>query len=307
MIVLGLTAACMTSTQQANAGEASSKGRVVAAAWKSAGSSATISRSTRSSSNSKLKWRQHRAAKKRPSRRDDNVRLARIDAADHSSAVRRAVGYEVDLSRRREATIDEIDPFNEPQIDPPEVTPEPYFEEIGQQPPLELPGDVPSEEMPTLEELAQAPRFDETCPLPSDLKPITDITDDISAEGIEFPPECTLGDLAYLPRQFAMTTYTWKASGLCHKPLYFEQVALERYGHSFGPFVQPLISGAHFFATVPILPYKMGLEPPGECIYALGYHRPGDCAPRVILPLGLSLRGALLQAGAWTGGVFLIP
>ena len=102
-------------------------------------------------------------------------------------------------------------------------------------------------------------------------------------------------------------TYTWTASGLCHKPLYFEDVQLERYGHMWGPWVQPFMSGAHFFLTVPILPYKMGLEPPNECIYTLGYYRPGDCAPYMIEPFPWSLRGAMYEAGAWVGGVFVIP
>jgi len=156
--------------------------------------------------------------------------------------------------------------------------------------------------------LSRAPNVqDEPCPDPDELKPIGEITNDIAAEAGEFPPECTLGDDIYLPRQWGMTTYTWKASGLCHKPLYFEEVGLERYGHSAGPVLQPFISGAHFFGTLPILPYKMGLEPPCECIYALGYYRPGSCAPRMILPIGISLRGALFQAGAATGVAFLLP
>ena len=48
-------------------------------------------------------------------------------------------------------------------------------------------------------------------------------------------------------------------------------------------------------------------HPPHECRYALGYYRPGSCAPYLIPPVPLSLRGALLEAGAVVGGVFLIP
>ena len=54
-----------------------------------------------------------------------------------------------------------------------------------------------------------------------------------------------------------------------------------------------------------LLPYQIGLNPPNECIYTLGYYRPGDCAPYLIDPVPLSLRGALFEAGALTGGVFL--
>ena len=139
------------------------------------------------------------------------------------------------------------------------------------------------------------------------MKSINELTTDIKAEDGEFPPECTLGDKQFEPRMWPATCFTWKASGVCHKPLYFEEVHLERYGHSWGPFLQPVASGAHFFLTVPILPYKMGLNPPEECMYTLGYYRPGNCAPYLLDPLPLSVRAALFQAGAWAGGVAVIP
>ena len=110
-----------------------------------------------------------------------------------------------------------------------------------------------------------------------------------------------------LRKQWAPITYMWKASGLCHKPLYFEDIQLERYGHGCGPFLQPIASGAHFFLTVPLLPYKMGLEPPDECMYTLGYYRPGSCAPYMLDPIPLSARAGLAEAGVVTGMIFLIP
>ena len=97
------------------------------------------------------------------------------------------------------------------------------------------------------------------------------------------------------------------ASALCHKPLYFEEVQLERYGHTAGPIRQPIISGAHFFLNIAALPYNMAINPPKECEYALGYYRPGSCAPWMIPPIPLSLRGAAAETGAVLGGVFLLP
>ena len=82
---------------------------------------------------------------------------------------------------------------------------------------------------------------------------------------------------------------------------------LERYGHSWGPYLQPVMSGAHFFLNVPILPYKMGLYPPGECVYTLGYYRPGSCAPYLLDPLPLSIRAGLAQAGAVVGFAAFLP
>ena len=125
--------------------------------------------------------------------------------------------------------------------------------------------------------------------------------------GEDYPFECSLGDEPFAPRQWAETIYTWKASGLCHKPLYFEDVQLERYGHSHGPYTQPLISGAHFFATLPILPYKMGLKTPDECVYALGHYRPGSCAPYFVGGYPFTWRAALFEAGAVAGAAAIIP
>jgi hypothetical protein len=123
----------------------------------------------------------------------------------------------------------------------------------------------------------------------------------------EVPTECALGDAKYSSRVWEPMTFTWKASALCHKPLYFEEVQLERYGHTTGPLFQPVLSGAHFFANIAVLPYKMGINPPNECRYALGYYRPGNCAPWLVPPVPISLRGGLLQAGAVMGGVALFP
>lgn len=106
-------------------------------------------------------------------------------------------------------------------------------------------------------------------------------------------------------RGFAEQNYCWSASGLSHRPLYFEDVALERYGQKRP--LQPVFSAFKFYTTVPILPYKIGLDPPHVPIYVLGYQRPGNDVPPVREHLPLSLRGAALEAGAVTGFVFLFP
>lgn len=121
------------------------------------------------------------------------------------------------------------------------------------------------------------------------------------------PQECLIQQPAYVPRTWLASQITWKASNLIHKPLYFEEVNLERYGHTAGPFLQPVVSSAHFFVNVAVLPYKMGVHSPHECQYVLGYYRPGNCAPWIVPPVPLSLRGALFQAGAITGQGLLIP
>jgi hypothetical protein len=121
------------------------------------------------------------------------------------------------------------------------------------------------------------------------------------------PQECTLGHERFAGRNWVPMTWSWKASALCHKPLYFEEEALERYGHMAGPLAQPALSGAHFFLNIAVLPYKMGINPPNECQYALGYYRPGSCAPWILDPIPLSLRGALYQTTAVAAGITGIP
>lgn len=123
----------------------------------------------------------------------------------------------------------------------------------------------------------------------------------------ELPGECVLEGGVHPGRPWLASTFTWKASAVCHKPLYFEDFKLERYGHSRHPLVQPVASGAHFFGSILVLPYKMGIHPPNECVYDLGYYRPGNCAPYLRDPIPISARGAAYMAGAYVGGAFLIP
>ena len=107
------------------------------------------------------------------------------------------------------------------------------------------------------------------------------------------PAECPLPGDDYAIRDFTMITYAWTASAACHKPLWFEDVALERYGHSAGPVKQSLFSAAHFFGSAILLPYNSRLYPPTECRYALGYYQPGDCAPWLLHAFPLSKRAAI--------------
>jgi hypothetical protein len=121
------------------------------------------------------------------------------------------------------------------------------------------------------------------------------------------PYECSLSNDPFQPRSWPLLTYTWKASALCHKPLYFEEMAAERYGHSHGPGLEYVSSFIHFFGSLALLPYCVGVETPCECIYDLGYYRVGDCAPYEFDAFPLSVRGALTGAVGYCGVVALFP
>ncbi len=126
------------------------------------------------------------------------------------------------------------------------------------------------------------------------------------ASAWQIPRSCLVSSGYFAGRCWEGQTITWHAANLCHKPLYFEEVALERYGHSDGPFVQPLRSTAHFFVNLLTLPYQTGIHPPNECIYALGYYRPGNCAPWLAYPVPISREGAARQATVMLTGAYTL-
>ena len=150
-------------------------------------------------------------------------------------------------------------------------------------------------------------------------RPVTSVTTNILAPSGTMPANVAAGKMAELAtasyesvtvRQWGGLQYCWDAPVLYHKPLYFEEVNLERHG--YGPkhlrALQPVVSGAHFFATVPTLPYRILAEPPCQPVYTLGHYRPGSCGVpyRVNCP-PLSVRGGLAETGAAIGLLLLIP
>jgi len=100
----------------------------------------------------------------------------------------------------------------------------------------------------------------------------------------------------------------WAAPNFHHRPLYFEEPNLERYGQYVGgPCIQSAVSAAHFFGRIPLLPYKIGANPPHSRNYTLGRYRPGNCNPRRVEVPEFSSRGLLYQGLFTTGAVFVVP
>lgn len=92
----------------------------------------------------------------------------------------------------------------------------------------------------------------------------------------------------------------WEAPAFYHRPLYFEEVNLERYGHTH-QHLQPVYSAAHFFANTLALPYKMGAYHPCERIYTLGHYRPGDCNPHDIHTTPFTWKGVVYTGVVYSG------
>ena len=73
--------------------------------------------------------------------------------------------------------------------------------------------------------------------------------------------------------------FAWAAPDIRYQPLYFEDVALERYGQTAGPHIQCYISAVNFFADFVLLPHQMRHDCPGSCDHPLGFCRPGNTTP----------------------------
>jgi hypothetical protein len=121
-----------------------------------------------------------------------------------------------------------------------------------------------------------------------------------------FDRERTIDPAQDVGRDWATMDYRWEASMLCHGPLLFEQLNAERYGITYGC-LQPVVSGAHFFATVPTIPYKVWANGHDQCQYALGYYRPGSYARPQCYKLRVSADASLFEAGIILGLIFALP
>ncbi len=193
------------------------------------------------------------------------------------------------------------------------ATPVEYAQAAEAEPLVEEPPAAPAEEVTLGDDNAGAPVRREI------FRPITEVTADATLpEGLlpdqvlEEPGRDEADEMPEVgdPRLaggWGDQSFEWSSTRLCHGPLYFEEVNLERYGYQCHPAVQPFVSGAHFFLTVPTLPYQMTVHPPRECIYTLGHYRPGSRVPWQRHRLPWDARAAAVQAGVTVGLVFLIP
>jgi hypothetical protein len=118
------------------------------------------------------------------------------------------------------------------------------------------------------------------------------------------------------PARYAPNCFGWAAPAFYHNPLYFEEPNLERYGHyyccngyrcCYGDCLQSAVSTAHFFGTVPFMPYKIGADPCCERQYTLGWYRPGSCNPHQIIYPEKSFCGLVYQGLVTGGAIWAIP
>jgi hypothetical protein len=115
------------------------------------------------------------------------------------------------------------------------------------------------------------------------------------------------GGDTYTPRNFPDLGMCWTPPHTQYYPLYFEDPALERYGHTHHHLIQPIISSARMSGQLVMMPYQMVMVPPWELHSPLGWYRPGDVVPKLHYPFPWNTKAALVQAAAVTGFIYVIP
>lgn len=111
----------------------------------------------------------------------------------------------------------------------------------------------------------------------------------------------------YVAATSSPTVLQWAPTNLYHNPLYFEDPALERYGHTYHPLVQPFASTGRFATQLVGLPYQMTLHPVHAKEYTLGWYRPGDYAPKKHYQIPFNEEATLMQVATVVGLILIFP
>jgi len=126
---------------------------------------------------------------------------------------------------------------------------------------------------------------------------------DVAAERAR--PSSTLQDGQ--ARGFSVQQVNWAPANITHMPLYFEDAMLERHGHVRWGCAQPIVSGARFLTTLPLLPYLKTMQPPCEPRYTLGHFRAGSCAPALKDHLPWDRRAAVVETASLGAFFWAVP
>lgn len=144
--------------------------------------------------------------------------------------------------------------------------------------------------------------------VPLDIRPTQgDMPDDLAAK--EFGKELTIDETwpsdepSDEPADIYCSYTPWT---ICYRPLYFEDIRLERYGNHVG-YLQSGLSGVRFFSQIAALPYKMTVHPPRSCQCSNGFSRRGDCPLSGYGHREFRWDASLVEAAAVAGVVYILP
>jgi hypothetical protein len=112
-------------------------------------------------------------------------------------------------------------------------------------------------------------------------KNINDIRIDIRELSDKAPGDRSSQLIGYSPKQWTEFTptpkvFAWVAPDIRYQPLFFEDVALERYGQTLPPYRQTVVSAIRMTNSFFLFPNHMRHDPIFSCDYPLGFCRPGD-------------------------------
>ncbi len=181
--------------------------------------------------------------------------------------------------------------------------PSPIARVVVQETESEQPASDPEYSTPRVE--SRRPRQIHEIQPTYDLNYDRDIRDFARQQARQYQVE--FGGGSFPQRMFPGLIYQWEPSNFYHYPLYFEDAVLERYGHTYPCCIQPAVSIARFSGQLLFLPYQMTLDPICTPKYALGWYRPGECAPKLHYQPPLNAKAAAVEAGVVTGLFFAIP
>ncbi len=138
---------------------------------------------------------------------------------------------------------------------------------------------------------------------------VADVPLDISPPEGDLPPDLAaqaFRDERPVVEPRTETVVAWTPWTICFRPLYFEEIGLERYGCSAGA-AQSSISAARFFFGVGLLPYKTISRLPRSCVCSNGFSRCGDAPPPGYEDCSFHIDGAAFEAATLAAIVLSLP
>jgi hypothetical protein len=177
------------------------------------------------------------------------------------------------------------------------------------------PQPIPLEPVPASPEELNLPSQTQELLSQEGFRPMRALGVNIAPQAGVMPPDRAAGWFAEAGEQIQTTGYSrptmethfdWTAPAVCYRPLFFEDMNLERHGYQV-KHVQPLFSAAHFFSRLPAVPYLAMSQRYRQCNYTLGHYRPGSDAPYLWYYPRLSLTGASLEGAVIAGLILAIP
>ncbi len=123
---------------------------------------------------------------------------------------------------------------------------------------------------------------------------------------VVFPNEKPATTVPYKEREYPPLTGYVEPNYVCYQRLYFNDRNSERYGWDLGA-IQPFVSAAVFYKDLVLFPYNALSRPCDRIESSAGLCMPGDPVPYLLYPPGLSLTGAIGEAGAVVGLFAIFP